>query len=500
MTLHRWHGSPGLLPGAVQHWLPQALAGAGAGAALCALVHKDRHCLLAMGEVCAGGGEAVGPQHAFHGASLAKAAVSLVAAQAAERGLLDLDAAVGSWLPNWQTPPGLAADRISLDHLLGNCSGMAPVWPLDEMLGPHLPVDEVLARMAALRVVGAPGEQFEYLNLGFVAAARAIEIASGRPYAELLQEWVFRPLGMPDSASAGLWHTLGARRVRAHGGTPSKPLPAAVQDTVYNNHQGAGWLAMSGNDALCWMRAWLGSASRATSAPGLPLSAAGCERLLQPVVNIAPADAGLWLAPPGSDRAAYGWGWGHAHWRGLHLMQHSGASIGCTAQITLVPELGLGITTFLSGGNLYRAALHLALLEAVLDLPSALDWQAWLRLGDDALAAVSAPDASPAPAAGSAAPVATEAIVGRWFAPGCGRASISAAADGHIELDFDDAPHWRCRLHPRGGRHFATELLAANDGLRFMQARPVGRFEPAQGLAQRFEHPHLEQLHRLDAG
>lgn len=491
MQTHRWHGEATLWPTPVRGWLPAALGTAGAAAGVCVLVRGRQSSLLTFGERVRGSGEAIEPQHAFAVASLAKAAVALVVAQAAERSLLDPEAPVAKLLPAWRAATPEHQATVTLRQLLGNCSGLGPVWPLDEMLGPQVPPDVVLARMAALPARRAPGERFEYLNLGFVAAAAAAEQATGRPYAELLHEAVFAPMGMTHSASAARWPALDTARVAAHAGNP----PEALNGPVYTNHQGAGWLAMSGADAVRWMQGWLG-----TGGPGakLPLADAGRLKLLQPVVGIEARDAGLWIAPPDATGAGYGWGWAHAQWRGLHLVQHSGASVGCTAHITLLPALGLGIATFLSGGRLYRAALHYALLEALLGLPNPLGAREWLRHGEAAMAEIEV-QAQPSPAARAAPLQAAKEVTGRWFAPGCGAVSIDTAAYGGVELAFDDAPHWRCRLLPCGGREWATELIEPNDGLRFMQSRPIGRFEPAAGRAERFVHLCFEPLMRLAA-
>ncbi len=485
----RWHGDGGLLPAAVRPWLEEALIASAAAAGVCVLVKGDAADIATFGERVLDSAEPVSPEHAFPVASLAKAAAALVVAQLADQGRLDVDAPARAWLPECPLPAA-----VTLRHLLANASGLAPVWPLDEMLGAHLPTDTVLRRMAALPAVACPGERFEYLNLGFVAAARAAERAADRPYAELLHSGVFSPLGMTGSASVPRWSQLGPRLVAAHGGTPMRVLDSSGA-APYNNHQGAGWLAMSGTDAVRWMQAWLGSAKPDAA---LPLSSAAQRQCLTPVVPIKPADAGLWIAPPTAQSAGYGWGWAHARWQGFDLVQHSGASIGCTAHITMVPQQRLGIATFLSGGRLYRAALHYALLETLLPIPQVLGPAAWLRRGEEALAAIEAPE-QPLPHEAQQPQADIAGVLGRWFARGAGAATVALADEHTLWLDFDDAPHWRCRLYPRGGRAWATELVEPNDGLRFMAARPLGRFEPACGHARRFVHPAIEPLERLAA-
>ena len=44
-----------------------------------------------------------------------------------------------------------------------------------------------------------PGTQSSYSSAGYAVLARALEIASGKPYTQLLDEYVFTPAGMKDS-------------------------------------------------------------------------------------------------------------------------------------------------------------------------------------------------------------------------------------------------------------------------------------------------------------
>lgn len=42
----------------------------------------------------------------------------------------------------------------------------------------------------------APGEQFEYCNAGYIILGHIIEVASGKTYAEFIEENIFKPLYM----------------------------------------------------------------------------------------------------------------------------------------------------------------------------------------------------------------------------------------------------------------------------------------------------------------
>jgi CubicO group peptidase (beta-lactamase class C family) len=452
------------------------------------VVQGERQALLCVGEQALGSGQPVTPDTPFSVASLAKAFVALTLARLADAGACSLDDPVRRWVPELRWPTPELDERVTLRDVLANRSGVGPTWPLDEMLGRALPVDDVLARLRHAPVLGALRARWAYLNLGFVAAARAAERAGGEPYHRLLAEQVLQPLGMRHSASWPGLAEAGLHPVSAHGDRPVRVLDGEG----YANHQGAGWMYLSAGDAARWMRWWC------TRSPQL-LSAPAMDELMRPQVTVPPAEAGLWMAPPDACEPGYGFGWAHCRWRGHALLQHSGATVGATAHLSLLPASGLGVAVFLSGGELYRAALAYRLLEALQGQAPSHDW---LHLGWQALAAAGTwPDreADTEPE-GPLASIAAEArnlwrYTGHYQGAACGAALIRVEGR-HLSLDFAEAPAWNSVLRPLGESAFAVELRQPNEGLRFMRPRPPGRFVGDGVRITRFEHPCIETLHR----
>jgi CubicO group peptidase (beta-lactamase class C family) len=58
---------------------------------------------------------------------------------------------------------------------------------------------EFIEKVKLAKLAFEPGTQSLYSSAGFAVLARALEIASGRSYAQLLQDHVFAPAGMTDS-------------------------------------------------------------------------------------------------------------------------------------------------------------------------------------------------------------------------------------------------------------------------------------------------------------
>lgn len=105
-------------------------------------------------------------------------------------GKLDLDKPISSYL-DWATgPKGKATLRQILSHTGGFGTGhlgeQPRTWTLEQS------AREAFARPA----IGPPGKQFRYGGVGMQIAAYIAEHTLGKPYAQLFEERLARPLGM----------------------------------------------------------------------------------------------------------------------------------------------------------------------------------------------------------------------------------------------------------------------------------------------------------------
>lgn len=137
--------------------------------------------------------------------SMAKTLVALLVGVAIDRGEIgSVDDPVGRYVAAWR---GDARGRITLRQLLRMASGLGQV---DAGRGWAMTADNPAVRqyfgsdfdgpMLALPLVAKPGGTFDYNNNATLLLARALEGASGRRYAELLSERLWRPLGLADAS------------------------------------------------------------------------------------------------------------------------------------------------------------------------------------------------------------------------------------------------------------------------------------------------------------
>lgn len=136
---------------------------------------------------------------AFISMSIGKQFVNALVLSYVERGLLALHAPVGEVLPEFA---GRGKERITLFHLLTHTSGLMGAIP--PLPAKQLVSIEQLAAYAAQSVPESlPGERVNYsiILAHAVLAQMVLRVnGNGRSFGEILDEEVFRPLGMKDTS------------------------------------------------------------------------------------------------------------------------------------------------------------------------------------------------------------------------------------------------------------------------------------------------------------
>lgn len=144
----------------------------------------------------------VTPDTRFRVASVAKPMTAAAAALLHQRGRLDLDAPVRTYVPELPAVLGPLTTR----QLLGHTAGIRDYASESEALATRHcgDVREGLDVFAGDPLIAAPGTRFGYTSYGYVVASAAIQAAAGEPFAGFMRREIFAPLGMdhtlPDAA------------------------------------------------------------------------------------------------------------------------------------------------------------------------------------------------------------------------------------------------------------------------------------------------------------
>ena len=104
-------------------------------------------------------------------------------------------------------------------------SGVGKMYAEAKLLAAHHSLEAVIDDLARFPLAFQPGTKWRY-SFGIDAAARVIEVVSGRPLGVFLRERLFEPLGMPDTAFGVPPENRG--RVAAMYGRPDVMLPGVT--------------------------------------------------------------------------------------------------------------------------------------------------------------------------------------------------------------------------------------------------------------------------------
>ncbi len=255
------------------------------------------------------------PDTKFRIGSITKQFTSTVIVQLVDEGILSLDATLSSVLPYYRTDTG---SRITVHHLLTHTSGIPsytglPNFMRDVSRNPY-GVREFVEKYCSGDLEFEPGSRFLYNNSGYFLLGAMIEAVTNKPYAQVLRERVFEPLGMAASGY-DLSGPILEKRARGY-----ENGPAGVRNADYLDMglpYAAGSLYSTVEDLYIWDQALYGEKV---------LPSKGKERMFTPGLG------------------NYGFGW-VVQKRSIGVdkaerltIGHGGGINGFNTQITRVPE------------------------------------------------------------------------------------------------------------------------------------------------------------------
>ncbi|MGV8961604.1 MAG: serine hydrolase domain-containing protein [Stenotrophomonas sp.] len=333
------------------------------------------------GERAVGSGEAVDADSLFKIASNSKAMTAAVLARLVQAGKVRWDDPVTTHLPQFRMNDPWVTRNIQVRDLLIHNSGLG-LGAGDLMLWPepnHFDRADIIAGLAHLQPVSSFRSGYAYDNLLYVVAGEVAAAAGGKPYAQLVREEIFQPLGM-GRCQVGAWspHKVGNIALphsRQSGrNVAAAPDPAVVEDFP---SMAAGGIRCSLNDMLRWMQVlldpalvpgWLDETQRRalwTAHMPMPIS----QRLRE------------W------DNArfyAYGYGWRLSDMDGQWKVAHTGTLSGMYSSLALLPDRKTGVVILINGeAEDARTALMQALLKQYTAAQAAPDVLHYAGLIDD---------------------------------------------------------------------------------------------------------------------
>lgn len=261
-------------------------------------------------------GAPLSPQSVFYMGSVSKQFTAASVVLAAEQGFLSLDDDVRKYIP--ELPD--YAHPITLREMLHHTSGLRDFETLLFLSGRNAADlhsrEEMLALIERQKGLNnVPGGAFVYSNTNYFLLGEVIRRATGKTLAEFADENIFKPLGMAHTRFYDDHTLVVPGRVAAYDeGSGGKFL---VDWSTNFDSVGAGGLMSSVDDMLLWDRNFY-------------QNKLGKGTLIQELETRGVLNDGT--------RISYALGLEMGEYRGLPIVEHSGALFGYRTEILRFPE------------------------------------------------------------------------------------------------------------------------------------------------------------------
>jgi CubicO group peptidase (beta-lactamase class C family) len=300
----------------------------------------------------------------FQIGSISKVWTATLIMQLVDEGLLDLDAPVLTYLPDFKVADPEVTHAVTTRHLLAHTSGIDGDHFLDTGRGDDC-VQAYVASCAELKQNHPLGATMSYCNSGYTVLGRILEVLRGQSWDTILRERLFAPLGL-ESAGTLPEEALLHRAAVGHITPPGGELQVAPVWGIFRSAGPAGLIHATPTEVLRFAQLHLadGVAPNGTRV----ISPESAQAMREPQVAVPD------VYTLGSH---WGLGWILMTWDGREVYGHDGGTIGQSAFLRIVPDDGIAICLLTNGGHtgdLFRDLFNEILGElAGISLPARLE-------------------------------------------------------------------------------------------------------------------------------
>lgn len=245
------------------------------------------------------------------------------------------DTKVTDVIPEFKMYDAYVTSEFTIRDLLTHRSGLGlgagdlMIWPDSSTVTKT----QLIHNLRYLKPVSSFRTKYDYDNLMYIVAGDVVARVSGLTYEDFIETRIIKPLGM--SKTAASWYRLKDKSnvIDGHAPYEGKLLPVGLSFGEVAN--AAGGIYSSVTDMSKWVIAMLNGGKYGANLEKTLFSATVHRELWTPQTIIAGGNPASF--------SSYGLGWFLSNVNGNFQATHTGGLSGIVTQVTILPDLKLGI-------------------------------------------------------------------------------------------------------------------------------------------------------------
>lgn len=314
-------------------------------------------------------------------ASNSKAFTSAALAILVEQGKIKWEDKVIDYIPEFKMYNDYVTNNFNIQDLLTHRSGLG-LGAGDLMIfpdGSDFTIDDVLTSFQHFQPTTAFRTKFDYDNLLYLVAGELTARVSGKTWETFVDEQILKPLQMDNSYSSYANAFKNDKIAVAHSfdGKSLKAIQSPQSGLDANKEKlngAAGGIWASANDMCKWMLLQLNEGKYGVDFNKTLFSEQQQQEMWR--VHTPMNKQSDPRSPFKSHFSGYGLGWFLSDFNGFFKVEHSGLIAGMSSEVTLIPELELGIVVLNNseGAGFLNGLMGFILLDEYLKLETGINW------------------------------------------------------------------------------------------------------------------------------
>lgn len=298
----------------------------------------------------------------FQLGSVSKPIAATLASVLEQKGLINLDDPVGSYLPNF-TLNGLSnPSKVKVKNILSHTTGV-PRGGFNNLIENFEPYPKIVRALQTTPMASPVGKKYDYHNAMYSLIGEIAEITTQKPFSQALKTNLLQPLNM-NRTSATLEDLIrNPNRATPHLRRKGGFRPATPYSCGYYSVAPAGGINSSARDMAMFLKAQMGGFPQVINNKSL-------SKLHTPMVpthKSLSSDTSVLR----TKNSSYALGWRILDFADQKLVYHGGWVKGFKNFIAFLPDEKIGIVVLQNGDTHFSSYAAVKFFEVALGLPQA---------------------------------------------------------------------------------------------------------------------------------